>query len=288
MTGRFLPWTAGTAAWNMAVDEALLTTYLRGTAPVTLRFYGWDPPALSLGYLQRPLSAARQARCRQAGVEWVRRPTGGRAVFHQYELTYALVAGEQDGFTGSVLADYHRIALGLQRGFALLGLSVEMAAGQRRGKAMLPEACFAAPSWYELTYQGKKLVGSAQLRRGKALLQHGSILLAYDPWFWWEVWAEEPGTAAVDKAALSGKVIGLEEALGMVPDRMAVIAALRQGLSEVLGISWEEGFLTAEERRLATQLQREKYANPAWNNRRGRSARPVMEATPSYKEEARG
>src|SRR5690606_25822403 len=124
--------------------------------------------------------------------------------------------------------------------------------------------------------------------RGKAPLQHGSILLAYDPWFWWEVWAEEPGTAAVDKAALSGKVIGLEEALGMVPDRMAVIAALRQGLSEVLGISWEEGFLTAEERRLATQLQREKYANPAWNNRRGRSARPVMEATPSYKEEARG
>ena len=93
MIGRFLPWTAGTAAWNMAVDEALLTTYIQGTAPVTLRFYGWDPPALSLGYLQKPLSTARQARCRQAGVEWVRRPTGGRAVFHQHEITYALVTG---------------------------------------------------------------------------------------------------------------------------------------------------------------------------------------------------
>lgn len=288
MIGRFLPWTAGTAAWNMAVDEALLTTYLQGTAPVTLRFYGWDPPALSLGYLQKPLSTARQARCRQAGVEWVRRPTGGRAVFHQHEITYALVTGEQDGFSGSVLADYQRIGLGLQRGFALLGLPVDMVSGLRRGKSRLSEACFAAPSWYELTYQGKKMVGSAQLRRGKALLQHGSILLTYDPWFWQEVWGEEPRSAPAGRVALQEKVIGLEEALGARPDRLAVISALRQGLSEVLGISWEEGSLTAEEQRLAARLQREKYSNAAWNNRRGRSATTGCGSNPAMKEEASG
>ena len=288
MIGRLLPWTAGTAAWNMAVDEALLTAYQQGTAPVTLRFYGWVPPALSLGYLQKPLSSARQARCRQAGVDWVRRPTGGRAVFHQHEITYALVTGEQDGFSGSVLADYKKIGLGLQRGFALLGLPVEMVSGLRRGKGTLSEACFAAPSWYELTYQGKKLVGSAQLRRGKALLQHGSILLTYDPWFWQEVWAEEPQPDAEKSAALQEKVIGLEEALGASPDRLAVISALRQGLSEVLGISWEEGSLTVEERRLAARLQREKYSNAAWNNRRGRRAAAGDGSNPVMKEEASG
>ncbi|MBA2133090.1 lipoate--protein ligase family protein [Capillibacterium thermochitinicola] len=288
MTGRFLPWTAGPAAWNMAVDEALLTSYLQGTAPVTLRFYGWDPPALSLGYLQAPLSAARQARCRQAGVEWVRRPTGGRAVFHQHEITYALVTGEREGFSGSVLADYQKIGLGLQRGFALLGLTVEMVSGLRCGKGVRSEDCFAAPSWYELTYQGKKLVGSAQLRRGKALLQHGSILLTYDPWFWQEVWREEARLEAAETAAVPEKVIGLKEAFGALPDPPVVIAALRQGLSEVLGINWEEGSLTAEERRLAARLQREKYANADWNNRRGRREVAGGGICPARKEGASG
>lgn len=288
MNGRFLPWVTGTAAWNMAVDEALLLTYLQGSSPMTLRFYGWDPPALSLGYLQQPLSAARQARCQQAGVEWVRRPTGGRAVFHQHEITYALVTGEQDGFSGSVLADYRKIGLGLQRGFALLGLPVEMASGSLRGRGGLSQACFAASSWYELTYQGRKMVGSAQLRRGKALLQHGSILLTFDPWFWLEVWREEPRLDPAGGAALHEKVIGLQEALGGLPDRSAVIAALRQGLSEELGVDWEEGSLTAEELRLVALLQKEKYSNAEWNNRRGRTGSAAGGDHPVVKEGASG
>lgn len=288
MIGRLLPWSTGTAAWNMAVDEALLTTYLQGTSPMTLRFYGWDPPALSLGYLQQSLSPARQGRCRRAGIDWVRRPSGGRAVFHEHEITYVLVTGAQDGFAGPVLADYQRIGLGLQRGFALLGVPVELAPGTRPGKGAVSEACFAAPSWYELTYEGRKLVGSAQLRREKALLQHGSILLTFDPWFWQEVWAEAPTQARAEGTQFQRQVVGLQEALGAVPDRSVVISALRQGIGEVLDVGWQEGSLTEEELCLAKRLQKEKYTNAEWNNRRGRSVSALGGTRPAMEEEASG
>ncbi|NLM36948.1 MAG: lipoate--protein ligase family protein, partial [Firmicutes bacterium] len=153
------------------------------------------------------------------------------------------------------------------------------------GKGTRSEDCFATPSWYELTYQGKKMVGSAQLRRGKALLQHGSILLTYDHWFWREVWGEDPHPEAAGTATLPEKGISLQEALGALPDRAVVIAALCQGLSEVLGIDWEEGSLTAEERWLADRLQREKYANAGWNNRRGRREVAGGGICPARKEE---
>ncbi|NLY91581.1 MAG: lipoate--protein ligase family protein [Firmicutes bacterium] len=268
MIGRLLPWSTGTGPWNMALDEALLLSYEQGKAPPTLRFYGWDPPALSLGCFQQPLNEEQQRRFRLAGVDWVKRPTGGRAVFHEDELTYALVAGEREGFTGPVLADYQKIGLGFKRGFALLGLTVELAPGARQAKGLLSQACFAAPSWSELTCQGRKLVGSAQLRHGKALLQHGSILLSFNPWFWREVWAEAP--AAEKNGGLARKVIGLREALGRLPARSDVIAALCQGLSEELGIEWQEGDLSAEELSLAARLRAEKYTSADWNNRRGR------------------
>lgn len=270
----------------MALDEALLLSYEQGKAPPTLRFYGWEPPALSLGCFQQPLSAEQQRRCRAAGVDWVKRPTGGRAVFHQDELTYALVAGAREGFTGPVLADYRRIGLGLKRGFALLGLTVELAPGLQQAKGWSSPACFAAPSWYELTCQGRKLVGSAQLRRGKALLQHGSILLSFDPWFWQKVWGE--ASPAEKSGGLARKAIGLKEALGYLPAREVVLSALCQGLSQELGIEWQEGELTPEERELATRLWAEKYTRPDWNNRRGRQGFSGDGRGAALAEEAKG
>jgi lipoate-protein ligase A len=254
----------------MALDEALLRSYEQGKAPLTLRFYGWTPPALSLGCFQQPLTAEQQAWCRQAGVDWVKRPTGGRAVFHDDELTYALVAGARDGFAGPVLADYQKIALGLKRGFALLGLAVELASGPRQTEGYPSQLCFAASSWYEITYQGRKLVGSAQLRQDKALLQHGSILLTFNPLFWVEGGEKAPTTGS--KNTITKQVIGLEEALGYRPPRSAILSALQQGLGEVLGIRWQAGSLSAEELSVATQLMEEKYTKADWNNRRGRKS----------------
>lgn len=286
MIGRLLPWSAGTGPWNMALDEALLLSYEQGKAPPTLRFYGWEPPAVSLGCFQRPLSEEQQRRCRQAGVDWVKRPTGGRAVFHQDELTYALVAGEREGFTGPVLADYRRIGLGFQRGFALLGLTVELAPGTRGHKGVPFQACFAAPSWYEITCQGRKLVGSAQLRQGKALLQHGSLLLTFDPWFWEKVWGE--ASLAEKSGGLARKAIGLKEALGYLPARTEIISALCRGLGEVLGIEWQEGELDPEELNLAARLWTEKYTTTDWNNHRGRKGLAGEGRNAALTEEAKG
>jgi lipoate-protein ligase A len=216
----------------------------------------------------------------------VKRPTGGRGVFHQHELTYALVTGERHGFTGPVLVDYQRIGLGLKQGFNLLGLEVELAEGNHWTKRPLSSVCFANSSWYEITYQGRKLVGSAQLRRGKALLQHGSILLAFDPWFWREVWAEDSTTTSVENGAFQQELIGLAEALNPPPERAVIISALQQGLSAVLGVTWQEEVLTPEELELAIHLQKEKYTNPDWNNHRGRKDGVFAGASGTIKEEA--
>lgn len=269
MIGRLLPWTAGTAAWNMAVDEAILTGHQEGTSPLTLRFYGWDPPALSFGCFQNPLTKAERTLVRGKQVDYVKRPTGGRAVFHDDEITYSLIAGEKEGFTGPVLADYLRIAKGLKRGFELLGLQVQLAEGTKQREAH-SRACFASPSWYEITSAGKKLVGSAQLRRGGSLLQHGSILITFDPLIFLELMG---GTRREDYTAvgkrLQQSIIGLQEILGYYPKKSEVISSLVEGLGSSLGVSWRKLPLTAKEISLAQKLETEKYSNPLWNEKRG-------------------
>ncbi len=268
MTGRLLPWTMGNAAWNMAVDEAVLISYSMGKSPPTLRFYGWAPPALSFGCFQDPPSVQKRAVYREKGIDWVKRPSGGRAVFHHDELTYSFVTGARDGFHGPVLADYQRIAHGLKKGFSLLGLQVELAETPTSSSRLPSSACFASRSWYELTCGGRKLVGSAQVRRAHALLQHGSIPFTFDAGVLLNLLEESsPSPAAIAK--LQQRIIGLQEALGFYPERQTVISALQQGLGDELGIEWQEMPLTAEEVELAQRLAREKYAHPAWNETRG-------------------
>lgn len=206
------------AAWNMAVDEAILIEHGRGQVPPTLRFYFWQVPTLSLGYFQDMAKEIDLEACAANGVAVVRRPTGGRAVLHNKEVTYSIVASRSYGASATVLESYQWISGGLARGLELLGLEVQRhrpmaaageagaapvttavpagtapavpAAGSNAPTAQLPRdpgniaerlrgsaACFDSPSWYEITVGGKKIIGSAQVRRDDALLQHGSILL---------------------------------------------------------------------------------------------------------------
>lgn len=180
---RFLAFAYADAATNMAVDEAVLEAYLAGLAPPTLRLYGFDPPAVSLGHTQK-LPEGLLDRAREKGFDVVRRPTGGRAVLHFGDLTYAFIAGSRkrgpesagNGFLEeSVSAAYKQICKGLQNGFSSLGLNLDL------GSADVPyrqlHDCFLATTGSDLQHKGKKMVGSAQLRRKGAVLQHGSILL---------------------------------------------------------------------------------------------------------------
>lgn len=167
-------------SFNMAADEVLMTQVSSGTSSPILRFYCWRPAAVSLGYFQAVDQVIDLEGCKKRGIEVVRRITGGRAVLHHYELTYSIIAPQQHpAVSGSILESYLKISKCLLNALHSLGIPVQLVPrGVKSGPAT--SACFDAPSWYELTVDGKKLVGSAQTRRQGTLLQHGSILLNLD------------------------------------------------------------------------------------------------------------
>ena len=168
------------AETNMAIDEMLLDGLDQTDWDGCLRFYDWQPPAVSFGYAQKvdpDLVRSIQAR----GIDTVRRATGGRAVLHQGELTYSFIGRSKntEKTTGyllpSVNAAYRQICEPLLRG--LQALKVQCSLGSSEAKYRSLADCFEASTQADLQYQGKKLVGSAQLRRNDGVLQHGSIML---------------------------------------------------------------------------------------------------------------
>ena len=168
---------------NMAVDEALLESVTAGDSLPVLRLYRWAPPALSVGYAQKTGNIDFAA-CRDEGVEVVRRATGGRAVLHDAEVTYAVISSDDNPlFSGSILGDYKVIARILREVLRSLGIAAELSPGRERGggEGAQGAACFTAPSSYELVFRGCKMTGSAQRRSGGAFLQHGSIPVDFDP-----------------------------------------------------------------------------------------------------------
>lgn len=157
------------------MDEALLAAADR-TGGAYLRLYRWAPPCLSFGRNEPALARYDRALIERRGLDVVRRPTGGRAVWHEHEVTYA-VAAPVAAF-GSLLASYRAIHERLAGALRTLGLDASLAPARAsiridRG----PAACFAAPVGGEVLVGGRKVVGSAQVRHGAAFLQHGSILL---------------------------------------------------------------------------------------------------------------
>jgi len=197
-----------TGAENMAIDEALMLVHAEGKSAPALRFYRWDPPAVSLGYFQDPRTEVDREACRQAGVDIVRRPTGGRAVLHEHETTYSVVVSS-DLLPGSVVETYRRLAAGLVAGLRSLGYEAELAPERATpGGADSPDgACFEVPSSYEIVVGGRKVVGSAQVRRRGVILQHGSILKRLQP----ERLARVLGLGEEAGPRIRAKAAGLEE-----------------------------------------------------------------------------
>ncbi|HEB01824.1 MAG TPA: lipoate--protein ligase family protein, partial [Nitrospirae bacterium] len=170
------------AAFNMALDEALLDSACKGESPPTLRLYGWSEPAVSIGRHQRA-SDVDLAFCRERSIPVVRRPTGGRAILHGLELTYSFSAHlPLPGFGRSVLDSYGTLSRAFMHAFRSLGLAALN--GSRRKKGPGPDGanplCFASASYGEISIGGKKIIGSAQRRCPYGFLQQGSIPLALD------------------------------------------------------------------------------------------------------------
>ncbi len=162
----------------MAIDDALLRQVQLGRGPgrAFLRLYRWSPPCLSFGRNEPACTRYDAAAIHRLGLETVRRPTGGRAVWHDDELTYAVVA--PIAVFGSLAASYTEIHHVLAAALRQMGVAADLAPHRNGRTAPLSSgACFAAPVGGEVVARGAKLIGSAQVREGHALLQHGSLLL---------------------------------------------------------------------------------------------------------------
>ena len=169
----------------MALDEALLRGRIRASSAPTVRFYGWRPATVSLGYAQPLDDTVDRVRCRGMGIGLVRRPTGGSAILHEAperEVTYSVVAREGD-FPGAddVLETYRVLGQGLAAGLGRLGVAADLVPLVRGRPDGSPAFCFRRAGTYEIAVGGRKLVGSAQRRQRGSFLQHGSVLLGADP-----------------------------------------------------------------------------------------------------------
>jgi lipoyl(octanoyl) transferase len=255
---------------NMAVDEALLEGFAAGSTPATVRFYTWSPPALSLGYAQSIGGEIDLRHCTSLGIDVVRRPTGGRAVLHDHEVTYSVVISAEDPRVSSgVLAAYLTISQALIRGLSYLGITAELLPLRRSVRLPSDEAspvCFATPSSYEVAVKGRKIIGSAQRRAHGVIMQHGSIPLSMDIERMWAVF----GQSSLDSGSPPGKfghhpsMTSLQQAGGRAYDYAEVVAALRRGIEETCQVDIIPGQLTAAERQLSAHLCATKYHSEAW------------------------
>lgn len=241
---------------NMAVDLALARCH--AGVPV-LRLYGWKPPAISLGFHQR-LSDLDLDKCQRANIDVVYRPTGGRAVLHADEVTYAIILGAGSAlFHERILPVYERISQGILAGLARLDVPLGFERAPRLeqapGASDLASLCFASSVQYEIGHAGKKMIGSAQRRLDGVVLQHGSILLGREHLQLVDYLAAPASVAA--RRFMQEKTVSLNEISPRPLDYTAVAAALREGFAEHWGIEFITSELTAAERVSAAQLRQD-------------------------------
>jgi lipoate-protein ligase A len=254
-------------AQNMARDEAIMNAVAKNDISPTLRLYAWRPPCLSLGYGQRQTSVDF-ARVASAGWQVVRRPTGGQAILHTDELTYSVaMPADHPLASATVIDSYRRISQALQAGLVRLGLKpqAEYATEMRSTKGPV---CFEVPSHYEITAGGRKLVGSAQVRRKSSVLQHGTLPLCGDVARICDglIYSEESDRQRA-KMTVRARATTLEAALGNPVTWEQAAEAIVQGFSEMFEIDFVKSDLLDTEQTQAAALETEKYANPEWTGR---------------------
>jgi lipoate-protein ligase A len=274
MLVRLLSHGPAKGSFNMAVDEAVLRSCARGETGPTLRFYQWNPACLSLGYFQDAAREVNLEALPSQGVDLVRRITGGKAVLHDNELTYSVVIPEKM-LPGSVLETYRLISQALVEGLRLMGIPADLAALERgvtsRDPRFRQAACFSAPSWFEILWEGKKLIGSAQNRKNGVILQHGSIPFKFDASKLIRcIRTKSAEHAERSRAMLERKAAGVWDALGRDCERIELEEHLKAGFQAALGWRLEPGNLTVKEEGEAQKLAETKYGNPAWTMERGR------------------
>lgn len=249
-------------ATNMAIDEAISRAVQADLVPPTLRFFGWRPACLSLGQAQ-PGGDVDRAACRAAGIDVVRRPTGGRAILHTDELTYSVIAPEREPrVAGTIVESYQRLSEALLTGLRLMGVPTQQVERPDEHDRDQGPVCFEVPSNYEIVFDGKKLVGSAQMRKAGVVLQHGTLPLHGDIarislYLTRQPDAERVRSRATTVEAAMGRVVGYDTAAQW----------MAQGFATALNLQFEAGELLPAEQAWLEELRREKYAADEWTYR---------------------
>lgn len=257
------------APLNMAIDEAIAEALKRGIVFPTLRFYSWMPPAVSIGYFQS-IKDIDKERCILKGYDIVRRPTGGRMILHHREFTYSIVVPPDSYLFGKdVLSTYRILHQGVLAGLKKIGLAPEIVSGRDK-KAIKSPACFFSPSIYEITIGGRKIMGSAQRRWQKVILEQGSILLDLDINELLSILYLPNGyqrKEAISENA-SQKITCINKEIGKPAEIGKLKEALIDGFEEALGIRLRQDRLTDYELQRAFSLSLKKYSTPEWNYQR--------------------
>ncbi|MEK7702548.1 MAG: lipoate--protein ligase family protein [Nitrospirota bacterium] len=235
-------------AMNMAIDEAIALTFPKNKIP-TLRLYRWASPALTLGAFQKmPIPDVEEGQ-----LTLIRRITGGRALLHDNDLTYSIVAGTDDPrFSGGLKKTFFSVAAGLLAGLRQLGIHAESVTPSRKiipSRESMP-FCVQSFSMYEIAISGKKIIGSAQKRWPTHFLQHGSI----------------PLTHSVFETRLYKEAsVVLSDFLPNLLERSQIEKTIVAGFETAWGIKWIEESLTNEENEMAQRLSLEKYQTDVWS-----------------------
>lgn len=239
------------AAFNMGLDEAILESVSSREKPPTLRFYGWNPRAISIGYFQGAREEVDVEACRSLGVDLVRRITGGGAVFHDREVTYSIIIPEGHRLAPPSIADsYSILCSGIIAGLALLGI----------------EASFAPIN--DIAAGGRKISGNAQTRKKGCLLQHGTIILKADVDTMFSL-LRIPAEKSRGKLILDAKArIASVWSLTGSADFNIASEALKKGFAQALSISLVPDSLSPVETERAAALAREKFSRDEWTFRR--------------------
>lgn len=274
-TWRFIDSGNASPVFNMALDEALLYWHSEKKIPPVIRFYGWNPATLSVGYFQNIRKEINFEAVHKYNLGFVRRPTGGRGVLHDQELTYSVIVSEEHPeMPATVTEAYRVISEGILQGFRNLGLDAYFAIPRtEKEKESLKNprssVCFDAPSWYELVVEGRKVAGSAQTRQKGVILQHGSILLDLDEDKLFDLFLY-PSERVRERMQLNfkNKAVAINELTEKRVTMDEARKAFKEGFETGLNIHLEPYELSQEELDFVHHLAETKYASDEWNYKR--------------------
>jgi lipoyltransferase/lipoate-protein ligase len=253
-TWRLLTLETCNAAMNMAIDEAILNAHVAGKVPNTLRFYRWQPSAVSIGKNQNLENEVYLDTAKKLGVDIVRRISGGGTVYHDFEgeVTYSVVAKASDIGTADVTTVYTKIYGAITDALRLLGVPADFSSGD-------------AKNCPNLTVSGKKISGSSQTITRGVVLQHGTILVNVDLPKMFQLLKLKDLNCTLAADIGKRKITSIQAELGHKISPETVANALAQGFKAILKIQLQEEELTAAEKEIAEKLYKEKYSTKEWN-----------------------